>query len=271
MKTTKRTITTLFSYRFGLSGAACAVLLSVLLFPSVSSAMTQKLGCAKYELESGDLNCYFYADKSPLVGGIVTVYAGFYPATSTILINSTSQALAAVPTNDYAHFAQNQNWVYETGTNTYYIDLKWNGTDYDTSKEPYAKITTDVVVCSALDVGCYFSQALVYVFYPSEASIDRFVSLKDTASTTWPFSYVYELPVFLSELYPTGTSTFSIGVPWHVGSASSTLVLLSTDKIEAVPYVGTFRTLIGYALWLMTVLTVYTIVLQIHNQNTRPV
>jgi len=134
-----------------------------------------------------------------------------------------------------------------------------------------SNVLPDVVICSTLDVGCYFSQALTWAFYPSEEAVGNVGGLLTFASTTFPFAYVYELPVFLSELFPSATSTFSIGIPWNVGGSTTTLVLLSTDKIQAVPYASTFRTLIGYAAWFMTVLTVYSLVMRIHNQNTHTV
>jgi len=124
------------------------------------------------------------------------------------------------------------------------------------------------VSCGLTDLGCNIQKAAVWLFWPDSASLENWPVLLAAASSTWPFSYVYELPVFLSELYPTGTSTFSIGVPWHVGNSSTTFVLLSSDRINAVPYTTTFRTLIGYAMWFMTVMTVYALVLRSHNQNT---
>lgn len=134
-----------------------------------------------------------------------------------------------------------------------------------------SSVIPEVVVCSTLDLGCYFQKAIVFAFYPSEASLDRFDSALSFASTTAPFAYAYELPALVAALFPEGTSTVSVTLPLDMGVASGTLTILSPAMIEAVPFADSLRTILGYVMYFMTALTMYALVIRSHNQNTHPV
>jgi len=69
---------------------------------------------------------------------------------------------------------------------------------------------TDSALCTALDFGCYFSNALRWAFYPSPSAFDKFATLKDDIKDHAPFGYFTSAVVTISGLSTTSTSTFEL-------------------------------------------------------------
>ncbi len=108
----------------------------------------------------------------------------------------------------------------------------------------------------------YLCDIIVWLFYPSNASIGQFSSL--TLSHSAPFSYIYDIPTLSGELFAnTGSTTVSISIPFM----GSTLVLLDNSMIAAVPFVSTVRTILGYLLYLATAWTLYHLLLRSHDKH----
>jgi hypothetical protein len=49
--------------------------------------------------------------------------------------------------------------------------------------------STTAAVCNTFDVGCYFSSALAWAFYPDGSLLDQFTTLKDDIKNKPPFGY----------------------------------------------------------------------------------
>lgn len=118
--------------------------------------------------------------------------------------------------------------------------------------------------CSTLDIGCHIKNALVWLLYPSEESLEQFHNL--TLETKWPFSYAYEVGNLREELFTsvqTGTTTISVDVP-HFGR----LTFLSKALLEAVPYSSTIKIILGWIIWFMLMEYIYLRVIKVHDNNT---
>lgn len=120
--------------------------------------------------------------------------------------------------------------------------------------------------CDSLDIGCHLKNALMWIFYPSDMTIDRFKSLSDNLKGRSPFIYAYQAPTLVNTLYTssqTASTTVSVNVN-HFG----TITLLSEPMLQSIPFANTVKTVIGYALWLGTVLFIYHKIIKVHDPNT---
>jgi len=121
--------------------------------------------------------------------------------------------------------------------------------------------------CGAFDVACGFSNALGWAFIPSPEVTNQFSSL--TLENSMPFSYFYDVPNVVATLFgSSATTTMEIKITGlhFVPNSTSSITLLSSEMIEAVPYSSTIRTLLGYIIWFMFGLLVYRQVINIHNK-----
>lgn len=123
--------------------------------------------------------------------------------------------------------------------------------------------------CSSLDIACHLKNALVYIFYPSAESIENFKSLSEDLKTKAPFVYVYQVGELREEMFGASTTPQSISLNFHIipGHATSTLELLSKSKLEAVPFAGTVKTVLGWILILLGVEYIYYRVIRTHDQT----
>jgi len=117
--------------------------------------------------------------------------------------------------------------------------------------------------CDTLDIGCYIKVAIAWAFWPSQDSVDQFQSL--TLANSAPFQYAYDIGNVRNELLTaSATSTLTVSVPF--GSFGN-ITLLSASLLQAVPFSGTIRTLLGYLLWFLFAELVYYQILRSHNKN----
>lgn len=65
--------------------------------------------------------------------------------------------------------------------------------------------------CTTFDIGCQFQKALMFLFYPSQAVLDRFSSLWQNISTKKPFGYVTMTIDALTDLDTNSAHAFDLG------------------------------------------------------------
>jgi len=119
------------------------------------------------------------------------------------------------------------------------------------------------ISCDTLDIGCYIKVAIGWAFYPSPESIDQFQSL--TLADRAPFQYAYDVGNLRDELLTaSATSTLTVTVPF---GTFGNITLLSASMIQAVPFTGFIRTILGYLMWFLFAELVYYQVLRAHNKN----
>jgi len=118
--------------------------------------------------------------------------------------------------------------------------------------------------------GC-IKNAGVWLFYPSRDSVDSFKELGSSLSGKFPFAYAYEINDLRQELFNavnTGTTTIALNFKIIPGHATSTLTLLSSDMLSAVPYSGTIKTILAWILWLLAIEYIYYRVIRAHDPHT---
>jgi len=131
----------------------------------------------------------------------------------------------------------------------------------------YLATTTPLGECTSLDIGCYISNGLQYVFTPDPQVVAKFRSL--TLASSSPFSYAYDMGVLREELFETSTTTqLSVVVPFPIPSnASATISLISKSQIEAIPFTDFIKLIITSLLWIMLASTMYYQILNVHNKE----
>jgi hypothetical protein len=109
---------------------------------------------------------------------------------------------------------------------------------------------------------------------PCQADFAKWGTLAEDMETRLPFSYAYDMVSVGSELFNASSSTSTLGISANIknpaGSGTTSLVFISASMIEAVPYTGFIKTILGYLIWIMFALFVYRQILKIHNNNHTP-
>jgi hypothetical protein len=100
---------------------------------------------------------------------------------------------------------------FNVATNTYLMATGLNDPNQNAST-----LTQIQVTCGSFDVGCQVQKAIVFLFYPSANSLDRFGGLWHNIETKRPFGYVTVTIDQLKTLDTNGTSTYNLGtVPFQ--------------------------------------------------------
>jgi len=119
--------------------------------------------------------------------------------------------------------------------------------------------------CSIIEIGGCISNSFIYLFYPSEQSVDSFISIYDTLSTKFPFAYFTDFNDSISSVFTSSTTaTIAITVPF---GTFGEIDLISAQQIEEVPYTDLIRTLLGALIWVMMAFTIYRRTQKIFNQE----
>jgi len=116
--------------------------------------------------------------------------------------------------------------------------------------------------------GC-IKNAAVWLFYPTSASIAQWSNL--SLRGKFPFEYAYQIgDIRQTLLSASSTAATSVNVPlWKLPSqATSSLVMMSSALIAAVPYSATVKTIVTAILYLMMAEYVYYRILKTHDTNT---
>lgn len=117
--------------------------------------------------------------------------------------------------------------------------------------------------------GC-LKNAGIWLFYPSASSIEQFKSLGTTLQGKFPFAYAYGIGQMRNELFGASSTPQTISLNFKIipGHGTSTLELISQDKLAAIPYASTVKTILGWILWLLGIEYIYYRVIRSHDPNT---
>jgi hypothetical protein len=107
----------------------------------------------------------------------------------------------------------------------------------------------------------------LFLFIPSPATLERLSDI--TLEGKFPFQYLYDIGDVRQQLFAVGDeSVGKVSVPIDFGNGTSTFTFISSEMVENVPYSDTFRTLIGWAAWIMFGTYLYRRVLTMHDTQT---
>jgi len=136
-----------------------------------------------------------------------------------------------------------------------------------TTEENPGGVTSEEVTSCDDESGLTWAICKVFnlLLVPSQASVDKFMSINSTLETKFPFVYVYQFSDSIDDLY-TASSTATSTISYDFAGLG-TLTLLSVDQLEAVPFQGWLRTILGYLMWIMFAVLVYTRTLRIFNTD----
>jgi len=124
---------------------------------------------------------------------------------------------------------------------------------------------TDAGSCGSFDLICYIKAGAIWLFGISNESLERFDNL--TLENSFPFSYLYDMGNLYDDAFNQSADDFSIEIPF----GSGTLVLLSTDALEAISFQSLVRTIMGAICIFMTAMLLYRKVIKIHDANHKTV
>lgn len=125
--------------------------------------------------------------------------------------------------------------------------------------------------CNMLDVGCGFRNALGWAFIPTVDFWGQIDQYRQSAGTRAPFIYLQQMASSTNALLNTNaTSTFAITLNnlHFTPGATTSLTLLSSAQIEAVPFSSTIRTILGYLVWFFVARGFYRRVMRIFDDHT---
>lgn len=139
------------------------------------------------------------------------------------------------------------------------------GTTLSTTTNPIP-----IVPCGISDISGCFQNAISYLFYPTVDFTAAFISIP--VQGKFPFVYIYQIQqVRNTILSASSTAATSVTVPlWKLPgqTATSSLVMISSSLIAAVPYAGTVKTIITAILWILMAEYIYYRVTHMHDTNT---
>lgn len=116
----------------------------------------------------------------------------------------------------FAFYANEDGTVYSETAQTFF---NVNTNTYEIATGLVTPISTPIETqndCTTFDIGCQFQKALMFLFYPSQAVLDRFSSLWQNISTKKPFGYVTMTIDALTNLDTNSAHAFDVGeVPFQ--------------------------------------------------------
>lgn len=119
-----------------------------------------------------------------------------------------------------------------------------------------------LVNCSWSDVACNFGNAFLIMFSPSETALGQWYLSVNSATTTFPFSVVFDARNVFVGLFAAATTTFpKMEVHWAAG----TTTIMSHDMIVNAPYHDTVRTILASLIVLGGAMVAYRKLLHIHD------
>jgi len=122
--------------------------------------------------------------------------------------------------------------------------------------------------CGIAEMGGCINNSFIYLFVPSNEAFNQFAELRTDLQTRIPFVYFYQVPNYFDTMYTTASShPLSVTASTSIGN----FTFLSAGLIQQVPFSSTLRTLIGYLLWVMLVLTIYAQVKNMFNHQEKSV
>jgi len=125
----------------------------------------------------------------------------------------------------------------------------------------YYAICPEGTIANAFSIVCHAKNLLIWAFVPNPSVLNKFSTL--TLRDSKPFSYVYDMGVLYDDVFNQTASDFDITIPFGSGD----ITLLSTDKLEAIPFQGLVRTILGALMMFGTAMLVYRRVIKIHDHG----
>jgi len=125
--------------------------------------------------------------------------------------------------------------------------------------------------CAITSITGCLKNAGIWLFYPTSDTVEQFKTLGTDLQGKFPFAYAYGVNTLRQELWnssQTSTTTIALNVKLIPGHGTSTIELLSASKLNAVPYAGTIKTILGWILWLYAIEFIYYRVIRSHDPNT---
>jgi len=111
------------------------------------------------------------------------------------------------------------------------------------------------------DMICFLKNFATWLFLPSQTTLARFGTL--TLENSFPFSYIYDMGVLYDDAFNQSASSFDITIPF----GSGTITLLSTAKLNAVPFQGLVRTILGAICLFFTAMFIYRKIIKVHDST----
>jgi len=111
------------------------------------------------------------------------------------------------------------------------------------------------------DMICFLKNFATWLFLPSQTTLARFGTL--TLENSFPFSYIYDMGVLYDDAFNQSASSFDITIPF----GSGTITLLSTAKLNAVPFQGLVRTILGAIVLFFTAMFIYRKIIKVHDSS----
>lgn len=130
-------------------------------------------------------------------------------------LNFTQQEFVELPVGSYivSAFFQNEENSIISETDDVFFSVITNTYEQQTGL-PFPDASAGDLSqndCTTFDVGCQFQRAMVFLFYPSDAVLNRFQSVWTTLRDIPPFGYVTATLDSLEQLDDTATPAFSFG------------------------------------------------------------
>jgi len=122
--------------------------------------------------------------------------------------------------------------------------------------------------CSFTSLTGCIKNAGIWLFYPTQSSLQQFDSL--TLADRSPFAYAYDIGTLRTELFDstqTASSTIGAEFPWF-GGTTKEWTFLSAAMLSAVPFSSTIRLFVGWILILFMAEHIYRKILTSHNPAT---
>jgi len=115
--------------------------------------------------------------------------------------------------------------------------------------------------CGTLEIGCYIENAISWSFSISQETLNKFGDL--TLANSVPFSYLYDMGDLYNELFDQEAEAIDFSIPFGNGE----ITLLSTEKLEAIPFQPLVRTILGAIMIFLTTMFLYRQVIGIHDHE----
>jgi len=200
-------------------------------------------------------------------GGTVGTYTF---STSTTLTDSSGTWSLVVSLIDGSPDVPSAPVAYLDHSDKRYFGMGYNDNYQSVELGPaYATYATSSCSLSwSLDFSV--SDCVGYLLTPSPRLYESYNGLAGQMKDRFPFVYVSQMGEVRNELLTatqTATTTVGVDIPWF-GGTTKELTFISKEMIEAVPFAGTIKTILGYILWILLAEALYLRVTRIHDKTS---
>jgi len=158
------------------------------------------------------------------------------PASSTWMVSWTSYDASST----YPTYQRGAYYFFSVVSNAAFAGLGIAGLDQIPNLSSASTTAIAPAPCGITDISGCFQNAIVYLFYPSTASLDQFGNLWTLVKNKPPFGYVVAVQTAVGTLSASSTATFNLGT---------------------VPFMSAifdpFRTAVAVLMWLVFIVAFY--------------